>query len=68
MVGVRKSVLSRIKLKQPNIFSLGCLCHLAALCAVAALKKLAVSVDDLLINIAYHFKYSAKRWTTYEQI
>ena len=39
MVGVRNSVLSRIKLKQPNVFSLGCLCHLAALCAVAALKK-----------------------------
>ena len=44
------------------------MCHLAALCAVAALKKLPVSVDDLLIDIAYHFKYSAKRWTEYEQI
>ena len=43
-------------------------CHLAALCAVAALKKLPVSVDDLLIDIAYHFKYSAKRWTEYQEI
>ena len=68
MVGVRNSVLSRIKQKQPSIFSLGCMCHLAALCAVAGLKKLPVSVDDLLIDIAYHFKYSAKRWTEYEQI
>ena len=68
MVGRRNSVLSRIKEKQPSIFSLGCVCHLAALCAVAALKKMPISVDDLLIDIAYHFKYSAKRWTEYQQI
>ena len=68
MVGVRNSILSRIKQKQLNVFSLGCMCHLAALCAVAALKKLPVSVDDLLIDISYHFKYSAKRWSEYAQI
>ena len=39
MVGVHTSVLSRIRCKQPKIFSLGCLCHLAALCAAAALKS-----------------------------
>ncbi len=41
------SVLSRVILKQPKVFSLGCLCHLAALCAAAALKKLPVSIDNL---------------------
>ena len=35
--------------KQPNVFSLGCLCHLAALCA-AALKRLPVSIDELQID------------------
>ena len=44
-------VLSRIKQKEPNVFSLGCMCHLDALCAVVALKELPVSVDDLLIDI-----------------
>ena len=68
MVGVRNSVLSRIKQKQPNVFSLGCMCHLAALCAVAALKKFPVSVDNLLVDIFNHFKYSAKRWTEYDEI
>ena len=68
MVGVRNSVLSRIKQKQPNVFSLGCMCHLAALCAAAALKKLPVSVDNLLVDIFYHFKFSAKRWTEYSDI
>ena len=57
MVGVRNSVLSRPRSKQPKLFSLGCLCHLAALCASAALKKLPVSIDNLLIDIFYYFKH-----------
>ena len=48
MVGKNNSVLSRIKEKQPKLFSLGCTCHLAALCATAGLKKIPVSVDSLL--------------------
>jgi hypothetical protein len=44
------------------------LCHLSALRAAAALKKLPVSVDNLLIDMFYHFKYSAKRWTEFSRI
>ena len=62
MVGAHNSVLSRLREKQPRVFTLGCLCHLAALCSVAGLKKLSVSIDDLLIDIFYHFKHSAKKW------
>lgn len=40
MVGAYNSVLSRLREKQPKVFSLGCLCHLAALCATAAIKTL----------------------------
>ena len=36
---------------------MGCVCHLAALCATGGLKKLPVSVDDLLIDVFYHFKH-----------
>ena len=68
MVGVRNSVISKIKQKQPNVFSFGCMCHLATLCAAAALKKLPVSVDNLLVDIFYHFKYLAKRWTEYSGV
>lgn len=68
MVGVHNSVLSRVQSKQPRVFSLGCLCHLANLCATAALKTLPVSVDNLLIDIFYHFKYSAKRWEQFREI
>ena len=68
MVEVRNSVPSRNRQQQPEVFSLGCLCHLAALCAAAALKKLPVSVGNLLVDIFYHFKYSAKRWTTWTEL
>ena len=51
MVGKHNSVLSRLLEKQPKLFSLVCLCHLNALCAAAALKKLPVSLDDLLVLI-----------------
>ena len=53
MLGRRNSLLSRIRDRQPDVFSLGCVCHLAALCAAAALKKLPVSIDGLLIDIHY---------------
>lgn len=43
MVGVNNSVLSRIRSKQRDVFSLGCLCHLASLCATSALKTLPIS-------------------------
>lgn len=68
MVGKRNSVLSRVKEVSPNVFSLGCVCHLANLCAAAALKSLPISVDDLLIDIFYYFKHSAKRWEMFAEI
>ena len=48
MVGAH---MSRLREKQPRVFTLGCLCHLAALCSVAGLKKLSVSIEYLLIII-----------------
>ena len=66
MVGAHNSILSRLREKQ--VFSLGCLCHLAVLCATAAIKTLPVSVDDLLIDIYYHFKHSAKKWSEFAEI
>jgi hypothetical protein len=62
------SVLSRIRDKQPKVFSLGCLCHLANLCSAAALKTLPISVDNLLIDMFYHFKYGAKKWEQFSEI
>ena len=49
MVGKHNSVLSRILDKQSKVFRLGCVCHLAALCATAGLKQLPVSIDIFLL-------------------
>ena len=40
---------------------MGCVCHLAALCAAASLKKFPLSIDDFRIDVDYHFKNSSKR-------
>ena len=53
-------MLSRVTQQQNDAFSMGCVCHLA-LCAAAGMKKLPVSIDELLIDIYYHFKHSSKR-------
>ena len=47
---------------------MGCVCHLAALCAAAALKKLPELSDDLLIDIYYHFKNSLKQCEEFSDI
>ena len=68
MVGIRNSVLSRLLAKQPDVFSLACVCHLAALYAASGLKALPYSVDDLLIDIYYHFKHSSKPWQEFADV
>ena len=73
MVGRHNSVLSRVLNKQPDVFGLGCICYLAALCAAAGLKALPVLIDNLLIDnllidIFYHFKHSSKRVHEFEEI
>jgi len=60
--------LSRFLVKQPKLFSLGCYCHLGALCSAAALKKLLVSLDNLLVDIFYHFKHSSNIWQEFHEM
>ena len=54
MIRKRNYVLSRVLQCQPKVFSLACVCHLAALAAAAGLKVLPFSIDQLLIDIFYH--------------
>lgn len=60
------SVLSRIKTQQPNMFDLGCICHLANLVFGVGVKKFPLPVKDLLVNIYFHFDKSAK-WSEFYQ-
>ena len=50
-------MLPWIKVKNPDVFDLGCVCHLANLCTVAGVKALPLLVKDLLIDVYYHFHH-----------
>ena len=67
MVGKRNSVLSRVKTKQPKVFSLGCVCHLANLCLLAGAKALPIDIDDFFVDLYYYFDKSAKRKEVYRE-
>ncbi|KAK2179183.1 hypothetical protein NP493_505g03034 [Ridgeia piscesae] len=41
-----------------GVLSLGCICHLADLCVKAGMKQWSLPVDDLLIDIWFHFDRS----------
>ena len=59
-------MLSRIKNVQPNVLAIGCICHLANLCCVHAIKQLPLPVEELLIDVLFH--YSAKRKEEYREV
>ena len=67
MKGQHNSVLSRIKTQQPNVFDLGCICHLANLAVGVGVKKFHLPVEDLLVDIYFHFDKSAKRSEIYKE-
>ena len=61
MIGKHNSVLSCIKLKQPDVFSQGCVCHLSNLCLLAGVKILPIDIDDFFVDLFYYFDKSSKR-------
>ena len=67
MKGRHNSVLSRIKNVQPEVLDIGCICHLANLCCVYAVKQLPMPVEELLIDVYFHFNHSAKRKEQYHE-
>lgn len=61
MIGKHNSVLSRVKTKQPRVFSQGCVCHLANLCLLQGIKCLPIDIDDFFVDLFYYFDKSFKR-------
>ena len=58
MIGKHNSILYRIKQRQPNVFSQGCVCHLSNLCLLAGVKALPIDIDD---DLFYYFDKSSNR-------
>ncbi|KAG8590542.1 hypothetical protein GDO81_006790 [Engystomops pustulosus] len=70
MQGKHNSVVSRIRSAQSSkqkIYAVGCPCHLVHLMAEHAAKPLSVCVEDLIIDIYFHFQKSAKRVSTLQE-
>ena len=61
MLGKHNSVFQRIAEIKPDVYPVGCACHLAHLCAKKAAKELSMDVEQLVINLYYHFDKSSKR-------
>lgn len=61
MKGARSGVQKLIKNEHPSLYDVGCICHLADLTVKAGLKALSVDIDQLFIDVFYHFFHSSKR-------
>ena len=61
MKGARSGVQELIKNEHPHLYDVGCICHLADLTVKAGLKVLPVDIDQLFIDVFYHFFHSSKR-------
>jgi hypothetical protein len=51
---------AKIRQKQPKILDIHCICHVASLCVKSAVKALPVKIDEILVDIYYHFHNSVK--------
>ena len=61
MKGCRSGVQKLIKDEIPQLYDVGCICHLANLTIKAGVTKSAVNIDQLFIDIFYYFYHSSKR-------
>ena len=61
MKGVRSGVQKLIKNEHPNLYDVGCICHLADLTVKAGMKTLPLDIDQLFIDTFYFFYHSSKR-------
>ena len=61
MKGARGGVIAKLRSVQPKIIDVHCICHLVSLCVKSAVKGLPLKVDDLLVDIYYHFRNSVNR-------
>ncbi len=67
MKGIRNGVIAKIRNEQPKIIDVHCICHLVNLCVNSAVKVLPFKVDEVLVDIYYHFHHSVKRITTLKE-
>ena len=60
-------VRAKLQELQPSIINVNCICHLLNLCVKSAIKTLLLKVDNLMVDVFYHFKSSVKRVTALQE-
>ena len=65
--GRHNSVLSCMKKVQPNVLDIGSIFNMANLCYVHGVTQLLLPVEELLIDVFFHFNNSAKRKEEYRE-
>ena len=68
MKGARSGVQKLISTENPALYDVGCICHLADLSIKAGMKALPVNIDQLFVDIFYHFCHSSKRKHEFEEL
>jgi hypothetical protein len=61
MIGAKKGVYGLLKKEAPAIYSSGCPCHLLHIAAKNAWKELDTNIEEILTDVYYYLKHSAKR-------
>ena len=55
MKGARNVVIAKLRELQPSLVDINCICHSLNLCVKSAVKTLPLKIDELLVDIFYHF-------------
>uniref|UniRef100_A0A1X7V0R0 DUF4371 domain-containing protein n=1 Tax=Amphimedon queenslandica TaxID=400682 RepID=A0A1X7V0R0_AMPQE len=66
MFGQHHSVVSSLKKKIPQLFTMNSFCHTSHLCASYSCKRLPRAIEILIPDIYSQFSHSAKRIAEYE--
>ncbi len=68
MKGARSGVQKLINSENRFLYDAGCILHLADLTIKAGIKSFPVDIDQLFIDVFYHFKHSSKRKQEFNDI
>ena len=61
MKGARNGVIGMLRELQPILIDIICICHSLNLCVQSAVITLPLKINELLVDIFYHFRHSVKR-------
>lgn len=67
MKDIRGGVIAKLRMLQTKVIDIHCICHLIRLCVKAAVKALPLKVDEVLVDIFYHFRNSVKRMSSLQE-